>query len=216
MRRAAARHKHMREDREERLFEVADGQAGYFTAKQALEAGYGYPLQHYHRERGHWVPVGHGLFRLRRYPEGENEHLTRLWLWSRNREGEPQAVISHETALALWDLSDLMPEKVHLSVPRGFRKRAPAGVIVHKAELAEGDVGEWGGLPVTTPLRTLLDVAKDRRVSPEHLEAATREAIERGLVRPKKLREVLSLLEDEDRREVIEDALEDLSGALTW
>ena len=64
---------HAKEGREEKLFEVADRQAGYFTAKQALETGYGYPLQHYHRERGHWVPAGHGLFRLRRYPEGENE-----------------------------------------------------------------------------------------------------------------------------------------------
>jgi predicted transcriptional regulator of viral defense system len=198
--------------REERLFEVADRQAGYFTARQALEAGYGYPLQHYHRERGHWVPAGHGLFRLRRYPEGENEQLTRLWLWSRSQEGEPQAVASHETALALWGLSDLMPERVHLSVPKGFRKRPPAGVVLHKADLAEGDVEERDGLPVTTPLRTLLDVAGDRRVSPEHLESAAREAVERGLVRRKRLREALPLVEDEERRRIVEEATEDLSG----
>lgn len=203
---------HEGEAREERLFEVADRQAGYFTAGQALEAGYGYPLQHYHRERGHWVPAGHGLFRLRRYPEGENEQLTRLWLWSRNREGEPQAVASHETALALWGLSDLMPARVHLSVPKGFRKRPPAGVVLHKADLAEGVVEERDGMPVTTPLRTLLDVASDRRVSPEHLESAAREAVERGLVRRRKLREALPLVEDEDRRRIVEEALEDLSG----
>lgn len=204
---------HVKEDRGERLFEMADRQAGYFTAKQALEAGYGYPLQHYHRERGHWLPAGHGLFRLRRYPEGENEQLTRLWLWSRSQEGEPQAVASHETALALWGLSDLMPEKVHLSVPRSFRKRPPAGVVLHKADLAGGDVEERDGLPVTTPLRTILDVAGDRRVSPEHLQSAAREAVERGLVRRKRLREALSLVEDENRREVIEGALQDLSAA---
>lgn len=202
----------MREDREERLFEVADRQAGYFTARQALEVGYGYPLQHYHRERGHWVPVGHGLFRLRRYPESENEQLIRLWLWSRSQEGEPQAVASHETALALWGLSDLMPERVHLSVPRGFRKRPPAEVVLHKADLAEGDVEERDGLPVTTPLRTLLDVAADQRVSPEHLESATREAVERGLVRRKRLREALSLIKDEERHRIVEETLEDLSG----
>lgn len=209
----SATNEHVKEDREERLFEIADRQAGYFTAKQALEAGYGYPLQHYHRERGHWLPAGHGLFRLRRYPEGENEQLTRLWLWSRNREGEPQAVASHETALALWGLSDLMPEKVHLSVPKSFRKRTPAGVVLHKADLAGGDVEERDGLPVTTPLRTILDVAGDRRVSPEHLQSAAREAVERGLIRQKWLREALSLVEDENRREVIEGALQDISAA---
>ncbi len=202
-----------RENREEKLFNIADQQAGYFTAKQALEAGYGYPLQHYHRKRGHWISAGHGLFRLRRYPEGENEQLARLCLWSRDREGEPQAVASHETALAVWGLSDVMPEKVHLSVPRDFRKRPPRGVVLEKAALAEGDVEEWGVCGITTPLRTLLDVASDQQVSPEHLESAAREALERGLVRRKRLRETLPLVKDEDRRKILDGVVEELSQA---
>ena len=75
-----------REQKAERLFEVAGRQTGYFTAGQALEAGYDYPLQHYHRKRGHWTQVGRGLFRLNRYPEGENEDLVRLYLWSRDKK----------------------------------------------------------------------------------------------------------------------------------
>jgi predicted transcriptional regulator of viral defense system len=176
-----------REQKAERLFDVADQQAGYFTARQALEAGYNYPLQHYHRERGHWIQVGHGLFRLNRYPEGENENLVRLYLWSRDREGKPQAVVSHETALRLYGLSDLMPGKVHLSVPKGFRKRSPRGVVLHKRDLTEGDMDEWSGFRVTTPLKTILDAARSREVSPEHLESAVREAVARGLVRRKLL-----------------------------
>ena len=196
-----------REQKAERLFDVADQQAGYFTARQALEAGYDYPLQHYHRERGHWIQVGHGLFRLNRYPEGENEDLVRLYLWSRDREGKPQAVVSHETALRLHGLSDLMPEKVHLSVSRGFRKRPPKGVVLHKQDLTRGDVEEWNGFRVTTPLKTILDVARSREVSPEHLESAVREAIVRGLVRRKRLYAELSRLEDDERRRVAEDAI---------
>lgn len=196
-----------RERRGERLFEIASGQAGYFTARQARDVGYDYRLQHYHRERGHWIPVGHGLFRINRYPEGENEDLVRLSLWSRNREGEPQAVASHETALRLHDLSDLMPEKVHLSVPKGFRKRPPRGVILHKADLADGDVETRDGFAVTTPLRTILDIARSRETSPEHLESAVREAVTRGLVRLKLLREELSRLEDDERRRTAEEAL---------
>src|SRR5215211_6913215 len=196
-----------REQKAERLFDVADQQAGYFTARQALEAGYDYPLQHYHRERGHWIQVGHGLFRLNRYPEGENEDLVRLYLWSRDREGKPQAVVSHETALRLHGLSDLMPEKVHLSVSRGFRKRPPKGVVLHKQDLTRGDVEEWNAFRVTTPLKTILDVARSREVSPEHLESAVREAIVRGLVRRKRLYAELSRLEDDERRRVAEDAI---------
>ncbi len=196
-----------REWRAERLFEVADRQAGYFTAKQARDTGYDYRMQHYHRERGHWISVGHGLFRLDRYPEGENEDLVRLYLWSRDREGEPQAVVSHETALRLHGLSDLMPERVHLSVPKGFRKRPPRGVVLHKSDLSEADTEDWNGFRVTTPLRTILDVASSREVSPEHLESAVREAVARGLVRRKRLREKLSRLEDDERRRIAEEAL---------
>lgn len=195
------------ERRAERLFEVADGQAGYFTAKQAREAGYDYRLQHYHRGRGHWIPAGHGLFRLSRYPEGEDEELVRLYLWSRDREGEPQAVVSHETALRLHGLSDLMPERVHLSVPKGFRKRPPKGVVLHKTDLSDGDVEAQDGFRVTTPLRTVLDIARSREVSPEHLESAVREAVARGLVRRRRLREELSCLEEDGRRRIAEEAL---------
>lgn len=196
-----------RERRAERLFEIADWQAGYFTARQAREAGYGYRLQHYHRERGHWIPVGHGLFRMSRYPEGEDEDLVRLYLWSRDREGEPQAVVSHETALRLHGLSDLMPEKVHLSVPKGFRKRPPIGIVLHKSDLSEADVEHRNGFRVTTPLRTVLDIARSREVSPEHLESAVRDAVARGLVRRKRLKEELSRLEDDGRRRIAEEAI---------
>ena len=121
-------------------------------------------------------------------------------------------MVSHETALALWGLSDLMPERTHLSVPKGFRKRTPAGVVLHEADFAEGDVEMLNDLPVTTPLRTLRDVAEDQRVSPEHLETAAREAVERGLVRRKKLRQMLSLIKNGDRRRIVEEAIGDPSG----
>lgn len=189
--------------RADKLFEMADRQAGYFTAAQALEAGYDYPLQHYHRERGHWISAGHGIFRLRRYPEVEDEELVRISLWSRDKRGVPQAVVSHETALRLHGLSDVMPECVHISVPGGFRKQPLKGMVLHKAKLGEVNVEDRGGYRTTTPLRTILDVAQDARVSPEHLQAAVSEALERGLVRRKRLREALGSVEDEERRSIV-------------
>ncbi len=203
----SARHEERGKDRSYRLFEVADRQAGYFTARQAREAGYDYRLQHYHRERGNWIPAGHGLYRLRQYPEVEDEELVRLSLWSRDRSGRPQAVVSHETALGLHDLTDLMPGLVHLSVPKSFRKEPPKGVVLHKSRFDEGDVEDRRGYRVTTPLRTILDIARSPRVSPEHLEAAVAEALERGLVRRKRLRETLETLEDEGWRSVVKGAM---------
>jgi predicted transcriptional regulator of viral defense system len=170
------------------LYQIADAQGGYFTAAQARQSGYAYSQQHFHVERGNWQRVDRGLFRLRDYPPGEREDLIRWSLWSRNQKGAPQAVVSHDTALTVHELSDLMPAWVHLKVPPGFRKRIPPGCVLHKGRLSPGDVEAGPGFQVTTPLRTLLDVA-DSPLSQEHLNAAVREALERGLVRRRRLEE---------------------------
>ena len=173
------------------LFAIANRQAGYFTAMQAREAGYSYPNQSYHRKQGHWLDEGWGIYRLKNYPEAEHEQFVKLSLWSRNKVGEHQAVVSHETALSFYDLSDVMPTKIHLSVPKSFRKDVPKNVVLHKAELVETDINYQTGFAVTTPLKTLLDVAASN-LSPEHLEQATVEALEQGWVRKSNLKTAIS------------------------
>jgi predicted transcriptional regulator of viral defense system len=168
------------------LFSKALEQGGYFTAKQAEEAGYAYSHLDYHVSTGNFERVEHGLYRLKNLPPGEHDDLVRLTLWSRNRQDEPQAVISHESALVLHDLSELLPGKIHLTVPPKFRKEPPAGCILHKATLALADIEERPGFRVTAPLRTLLDVAVSG-VPQEQLEKAIEEALTRGLVRRSKL-----------------------------
>jgi predicted transcriptional regulator of viral defense system len=173
------------------LAAVASGQGGYFTTKQAIEAGYGYKHLDYHETAGNFERVEHGLYRLPTLPRAEHDELIRLSLWSRNRQDEPQAVVSHESALVLHELSELLPDRIHLTVPRSFRKPAPRGCVLHKAVLAEKDIEEREGFFVTTPLRTLLDVAESG-VSEEQLTKAVKDAIDRGLVRRVKLAEAVS------------------------
>jgi predicted transcriptional regulator of viral defense system len=173
-----------------RLFSIALEQGGYFTAKQARQAGYGYPHLDYHVSRGNFVRLGHGLYRLPDLPPAAEDDLIRLALWSRNRQDQPQAVVSHESALALHELSVLLPARTHLTVPPGFRKTPPRGCVLHKAMLAPSDVEERPGFRVTTALRTLLDVARGD-VSQEQLETAVADALHRGLVRRGQLEQVV-------------------------
>lgn len=187
------------------LFLLADQQAGYFSAGQANTLGYSGRLHHYHRQQGNWLEVDRGLFRLRDYPVTPDEELVKLSLWSRNLKGQPQAVVSHETVLRLYDLSDLMPSQIHLSVPKSFRKTPPKGVILHKANLEPKDVETRAGFQITTPLRTLIDLARSQ-LSPEHLETATLQALERGLVRRKNLEAAIADL-DSMARDRIERVL---------
>lgn len=163
------------------LTQTATEQGGYFTAKQARSAGYDYPHLKYHVSAGNFERVGHGLYRLPTLPTSEHDELIRLCLWSRNRVDEPQAVVSHETALSLHELSDVLPKKTHLTVPVSFRKRPPRGCVLHRATLGARDVEQREGFTVSAPLRTLLDVIET--ISSEQFGMAVRDALARGLVR---------------------------------
>jgi len=171
------------------LYQTATAQGGYFTAKQAAAAGYGKRHVDYHVKAGNFERVMHGLFRLPTVPVSEHDEFIRLSLWSLGRDDRPQAVVSHESALALHELSDLLPGKVHLTVPRSFRKAPPKACILHRGVLSPADTTEWSGFRITTPLRTLVDAAMSDSVSAEQLKQAVVDALEKGLVRRGKLRE---------------------------
>lgn len=95
----------------------------------------------------------------------------------------PEAVISHETALRLHNLSDVTPRRVDLWVPYEKRWLTPRsvgrGVKLHVARrrLRPDDVTTVDGLRVTTPLRTLLDIAAGD-TNPRQVVVAIKQAME--------------------------------------
>ena len=172
-----------------KLHSLAQCQGGYFTAKQAAEIGYAYPHLDYHLRAGNFERAGHGVYRLPEIPLFEHDDLIRLAFWSRNRADQPQAVASHQTALAVHGLTDLLPMSTHLAVPASFRKVGPPGVVLHRGKLDTVDIDVREGFQVTTPLRTILDIATDEAISVDHLRQAIAEALDRGLVRKASLLE---------------------------
>jgi predicted transcriptional regulator of viral defense system len=168
------------------LLAIAANQGGYFTAQQALTVGYAYPDQTYHAAQGNWERVARGVYRLRDYPPAQRDDLIILSLLSHDRSGEPQAVVSHETALALHDLSDANPARIHLTVPPGFRRQLPSGIVIHRGNVPSKDWEERDGYRVTTPLRTLTDIAASSASWP-YLGPAVRDALRRGLVSRRQL-----------------------------
>ena len=170
----------------ERLFETASAQAGYFTTAQARDHGFSSALLTHHAKTGRFLRVARGLYRLRDYPSSPDEEIVAAWL-----RQAPDTVVSHESALELLGLSDVIADRVHLTVPRERRRLAPqAGVTFHTSThpFSDADIIRRSGVRLTAPARTIVDVAA-AGMAPDQVSAAVREALGRGLTTPAILRE---------------------------
>src|SRR6266581_1857062 len=160
-------------------------QHGYFTARQARAHGVSSQLLNHHASRGRYESVRRGLYRLRGFPTSEHDEMREKWM----AVGTEKAVLSHQSALALLELSDTIPDAVHLLVPRRHRGlRRPPGVVVHTRPDDEEVPTVWrDGLPLTAPARTLVDVVDD--LQPEQAAMAVQQALRRGLLTERQLAE---------------------------
>jgi predicted transcriptional regulator of viral defense system len=160
-------------------------QGGYFNAAQARAHAVSRQLLEHHVRRGRFERVRRGLYRIQGYPTAEHDDMREAWMII----GTTGALLSHESALALLDLSDNIPDGVHLLVARKHRGlRRPTGVVLHTHPDSEAIPTVWrDGLPLTAPARTLLDVAP--RLQPEQLSMAVTQALRRGLLTTEQLQE---------------------------
>ncbi|MGI8536597.1 MAG: type IV toxin-antitoxin system AbiEi family antitoxin domain-containing protein [Mycobacteriales bacterium] len=171
-----------RRDLRRRLFALASGQGGYFTAAQARSTGYSYQAQAHHVASGNWLRIDRGIFRLAEWIPEVHDDLVRWTLWSGGR-----AVVSHDSALAVHGVGELESPRVHLTVPPGFRMRDDA-VSIHQSDLPDGDVEQRNGFRATTVLRSLIDVAADS-ADEDQLGRAIAQAREGGRFTLRQLRE---------------------------
>ena len=174
----------------EALYQVAESQQGLFTAKQAVQAGYDERNHPYHVQSGHWIREQRGIYRLRDFPYSPESQLCLWSLWTCDRQGKAQGVYSHETALQIYSLSDLSPSKLHITVPKYFRKSCliPKILTIHKDNLKPSDWREMTGFYVTTPTRTLYDIISSKSVSEEFIAQIIKEGQAKGLFPKPQLR----------------------------
>jgi len=188
------------------LFALSSEQAGYFTSAQAHTHGYSAQLLSYHADQGRFERVRRGLYRLRDYPSSPREEVMAAWLAA----GKASAVVSHESALEMLGLSDVVPSTIHLLVPRGRRwVRALPGVTMHTTadDLAPDEIVTRQGMRIAAPMRTILDVA-DSGTAPEQVIMAVGQARARGMISAARLRQAATG-RDRRVRELIDRALED-------
>jgi predicted transcriptional regulator of viral defense system len=164
---------------EDRLYALAEPQGGYFSAQQAVDAGIPRSTLSYHaREGGSVQRVAHGVYRLRRFPSSPHEHVIPAWLGLSRAD----AVVSHVSALELLDLTDLIVDEVHVTMPRAKRgSTVPAGVRAHFTDRLIGsqDRRRVLSVPVTGVERSIADVVRGAGWN-EQVDLAVGRALQRG------------------------------------
>ena len=161
------------------LFALATDQFGYITREQSLAAGFADKTLRQMARRGVVDHIGRGLYRFKAFPPGPLDAYMEAVLWPHRMTG----VLSHETALALYDLSDANPAKIHITVPKkhSITREAPPSYEIHHSDLEQDEITWREGLPLTTVERTIRD-CHQTNLRRGLLEQALEQARARGLI----------------------------------
>jgi hypothetical protein len=86
--------------------------------------------------------------------------LTREGRWMAAVMAVDSAVLSHSTAALAWELRPVAAGAIHVTVATGSGRRRRAGIRVHRSTtLGPRDTTSHRGIPITTPVRTIVDLA---------------------------------------------------------
>lgn len=153
---------------------LAARQHGVLSAAQLIGLGLTREAIRRRREAGRLHEIHFGVYAVGHRAIGDRGR----WL-AAVLAGGPGAVLSHRSAAELWGSMPLTGRTPDVTVPRG---RRPSGTLtVHWPRgLEPADRTVRDGIPVTTPTRTLLDLAAV--LAPRQLEAAFDEADRLGLI----------------------------------
>ncbi len=146
---------------DDQLREIAKRQYGYFSTKQAIQAGYSRDLHAYHVKCGHWEKVEWAVYRFPGYTDTIDSEFTKWSLWLVGGK-KLSAVIGQDSALFYYGLTQTVPEKCHFIIPLRQRNKAENDICVFsRKNLEPSEIAQKHGFQITTPYRTLLDMKPD-------------------------------------------------------
>lgn len=144
------------------LVAIAEDNDGLLTSKQARNAGILDSVLVRLTQRGRLERAARGVYRIAHYPQSKFSQYREAILWAEASQGpeNPDVALSHETAFAIYGISDANPPIVHITVPKAARLRRvrPKWIAIHRDDLGPLDVTLYEGLPVTSIAKTVADV----------------------------------------------------------
>ncbi|NMC60148.1 MAG: hypothetical protein GYA51_12330 [Candidatus Methanofastidiosa archaeon] len=177
------------------LYKIAEAQGGYFTVTQAKSVGFSPQGLFSLKSNNRFKHITYGIYRITHYPSSEYEDIMIAVLKS-----GPKAVVSHDTALAVYQLSDIMPAIIHLTIPKN-RFRGHKEIRYHTARITPKEITNFNGLPITTVERTITDVIRSG-MDATLIRQAIEQAIQRGMITKPSLTKQASQYGEKIRNEV--------------
>ena len=170
----------MNKEKEFQLYQIAEDQGGYFSLPQAYEIDLRRNQIYRDLERGLFIKSGPGVYRFKQFPATRFEEIHIAVL-----SAGQQSVVGFQTALYVYDLSDIIPDEIHLILPQTSSRRRP-GIRVHTLQLQPDEITHYEGFQITTVEKTIIDCAF-AHVDDEHIRTSINQALQRGLTTDKGL-----------------------------
>lgn len=176
------------ESRTARLVRLASEQWGLVTSRQAGNVvGVSPQRLKQMTDSGMLERLRHGMYRVTRFPYDEHQAARVAWMaldpgrviWERLDDAVPTGVVSHRSAAVLHQLGDVDADVVQLTTMRRVRLSIPE-VEIERGHLDRDDWEVVDGMAVTTPVRTIADLAAEG-IDTGHLAAVVRDALVRNL-----------------------------------
>lgn len=179
------------------LADLAAAQWGMVTTAQA--AGVGVTALRLSRmtRDGYLSRMRHGVYKIAGTPGHPHDEVRAAWLATDTRltraerleHDEPGVAVSHRSAAVIHRLGDMDADLIELTAETRRQPRDP-GVRVHRGNVSAQRWTLVDGLPVTTVLATIEDLAA-AGLDGSHLAGVVRDALGRDLVDPDALQDVL-------------------------
>jgi very-short-patch-repair endonuclease len=170
---------------------VAARQFGVFTFDQAVVCGFTAQTIAYRVKWGRWRRLHRGVYMLIGTDPSFTTHALAATL------AAPEAVASFSTAAVLYRVEGFRPGPIEISVPRRRSARLNRATV-HRIDLPRCDKTEVSRIPITTPSRTIIDLASD--LDADQLEDAVHWFVRKRMVDARKLEERVESMERRGRR----------------
>ena len=167
-------------EKELELYQIAEDQAGYFSLQQAKQLGLQRNQVYRDIKRGKFFKAGHGVYRFVQFPASNFEEIHRAVL-----SAGKDAVVGFQSALYVYELSDIIPDDIHLILPPTASRRRD-GIRVHTIHLSPDDITSFEGLPITTVAKSIIDCAF-ANVGDDEIRLAIYQSLRRGMTTREKL-----------------------------